>query len=282
MLALVFLSIGMSGSAEAAPASIYIASDDELDSFIATNGWPGDGSEGDPYQIYLLNIDATGNGYAIYLTNVHKHLIISDCTLENANHAGIGLNSVSNVTLAGNTIRNNADLAVEIYSSNNVTLDANDCWNNPLYGFSIRISSNIEVVANYVNNSDQGFTVEYVDNSSFSNNIFETMGYSGIYLYYSDNNTFSNNSVRDSWFGIYLQFSHGNSVDGTMCGYLDYDAIHLYESNHTKVTNSTLAGSNSYAGIYVGYSSYNLISNNKILDSTLFMTYYGVCLDVAD
>ena len=80
MMAIVLLSTGMSGSAEAAPSiPITITSDADLETQATANGWSGDGTEGNPYIIGGLEIDATGSSYAISINFVSKHLVITEC-----------------------------------------------------------------------------------------------------------------------------------------------------------------------------------------------------------
>lgn len=283
LMAMVSLSSGMSGSAEAVTSNpISIGSDFDLDLKAASNGWSGNGTEGNPYIISNLEIDATGYNFAIYLFDIHKHLVISNCILQSANLNGIAMVQVSNVRVENNAINNNGDQAILLYSSNNVTISGNYCTVNEDGGFLIQDSSNISVIGNVISNSYDGLILEHVDNSTVNNNLLTLIGACGIYIYYSDNNTFSDNSIDDALYVAYLQFSNHNTINGTWCGYTDMDSIYLYQSNFTAITNNTLEGSEMYAGIYIGYSSNNLVANNKVLDTTLFLTYFGVCLDVAD
>jgi len=282
MMAMVFLSIGMSDSAEATPSiPISISSDADLDSFIASHGFYGDGTEGNPYLINNLEIDATGHTNAITLSNIHKHLMIADCTLTNAGQAGIAMNDVSNVTIQGNTINNNGERAVMLEHSNNVTMNANDCTNNPTDGFRIVYSSDISVFGNYITNSYDGIYLGVVQNSTFEINQFPLVDARGFFVVESDNNTFSDNSILDSTHGLYIDGSDNNIINGTICGFMGQQVIYLWQSNGNQVTNSTLAGTANYAVIYLSDSSRNTIFNNTVLDPS-HMTMDGILLDASD
>jgi len=282
MMAAVFLSVGMSDSAEATPSiPISLSSDGALDIFITSNGFDGDGSEGNPYLINNLEIDATGHANAITLSNIHKYLMIAECTLTNAGQAGIAMNDVSNVTIQGNTINNNGQRAVMLEHSNNVTMNANDCTNNPTDGFRIVYSSDISVFGNYITNSYDGIYLGVVQNSTFEINQFPLVDARGFFVVESDNNTFSDNSIIDSIHGLYIDGSDNNIIDGTICGFLGQQVIYLWQSNGNQVSNSTLAGTDYGAVIYLSESSRNTIFNNTVLDLS-HMTMDGILLDASD
>lgn len=269
MMAVVFLSAGMSGSADAAPSGpIYIGSDAELDAM----GLPGDGSEGDPYILSGLEIDATGNSYAISINFVNKHLWISECILENSNHVGIEVWYSSNIWIQGNTIRNNADDAITLYSCNNVSMTGNDCWNNPLYGVAIRVASDIEVVGNYFTNSADGLNLENVERSELSGNLITYMNGAGISLKDSGNNTIYENEVNNNNAGIVLYGSNSNSVHNNTCDNNDGDGLSV-DYSHGNDIRDNLCSNNSVNGIAI-YSSEASSFSNNITNNSCFQNGY--------
>ncbi len=63
---------------------IRINSDAEFAQIAQQEGWPGDGSESNPYIIEGYEIDAQGVGNCIYIGNTTVHFIIRNCYLHGA------------------------------------------------------------------------------------------------------------------------------------------------------------------------------------------------------
>lgn len=80
-------------------APIKIQSDADFASQSVLEGWPGDGSQANPYTIESLDIDASGVNYAIDISDTNVHFEIASCSLHGATGVGVHLQSVSNFTL---------------------------------------------------------------------------------------------------------------------------------------------------------------------------------------
>ena len=72
---------------------IYIVGDDDFNDTATIEGWPGDGSSGDPFLIQGYEI--SGDDELINIRNTRYHFEIKDCNLTYANY-GISLQNVTN------------------------------------------------------------------------------------------------------------------------------------------------------------------------------------------
>ncbi len=104
---------------------IVIDGDANFTQTAGDEGWPGDGSAGNPFIINGLDIDRAGVvGHCINITNTQVHFTISNCTLTGANSSlgcGIYLDTVDNGKIANNIIRNNS-YSIYLYDSDYITI----------------------------------------------------------------------------------------------------------------------------------------------------------------
>ncbi len=110
--------------------AIYIASDADW----ATSGFPGDGTEGNPYMISGYDITGTG-GDAINIQWTTVHFVIEGCYLHGDGN-GIRLYNAENATLTDNNCSGNVYDGISISSSANLTVNIsrNVVLNNGWYG----------------------------------------------------------------------------------------------------------------------------------------------------
>ncbi len=83
----------------------------------AREGWPGNGSAGNPIKIEGIDVNGTGYGYGIYIGNTTLHFTIENCSVHNAsgdssasvyfNNEGIILYNVTNGSVKNNQIMGN-------------------------------------------------------------------------------------------------------------------------------------------------------------------------------
>lgn len=173
-------------------APIRIDGNSDFASQAAQEGWPGDGSPGNPYIIEGYEIDVSGHGHGIYVGNTTVHFFVRRCYIHNisgippypaheTNQAGIFLLRTQNGRLYGNNIHR---------------------------GFS-------------------GITLDYSDNNIIDNNSFSVSYKRGLFLLQSNNNIISNNTLfgpgRDHRYpvdGIYLFLSEDNLIsDNYLSGF---------------------------------------------------------------
>jgi hypothetical protein len=78
---------GIEPSREPTDPPIRIDSDTDLESQATANGWPGSGTESDPFIIENYTIEGTDEGYCIYIGNTTNHFVIRNCTVSNASYS---------------------------------------------------------------------------------------------------------------------------------------------------------------------------------------------------
>jgi len=230
---------------------IRINSNGEFAQIAQNEGWQGDGSENSPYVIEGYEIDAHGEGNAIYIGNTTVYFIIRNCYLHNATDqiypyfagAGITLYNVTKGKLENNTCSNNYGGICLSHSSNNLILN-NTCSYNNIYSI-------------------------YLDSSSsnvISSNICSNNNWFGIYLYFSNNNVISNNACNhNDESGTILDHSSSNLISNNTCSNNGYYGIWMYSSsNDNNIIINNLISNNTNYGIYI-YSgcSHNRIYNNS-------------------
>ncbi len=254
--------------------SINIQNDSDFQRLAAMHGWPGNGSETNPYVIENVEINGsifTNDDYKDYglitINNTRVYFIIRNCFLRDFNFqrgagillqnatngqvynceitniagtygSGIRTFNVTNMSFYNNTIHGNAETAFDIQSfSQLVTVENNTIYNN---GIGVQVggfSSNIIVSGNVIHNT----TYQY-----------------GIALFSTDAVTVANNEVTNSYLeGIALDHANNSIISGNM------------------VSNSGFAIGSDYSGIWVRYSSYNVIKDNFIFNNT----GYGILLE---
>ena len=209
--------------------TISVNNDTQLSELIASNGWNGNGTEGNPYVIEGLDIDAQGAPNAIFIGGTTQHLIIRGCFLHNTTY-GLG------------SLPNNGNCGATIYNARNVTLEQNVCTGSGR-GLALYQSANVTI-----------------SNNTCYGNVH------GIGLYYShDNFLVGNNCTSDATDGIHFEESTGNAIESNrviMNG--RYGICLVSNCNSNLVANNTVAN-NSNAGIRFSTAcSLNLVMGNLI------------------
>ena len=140
-------------------APIRIDGNSDFAAQAADEGWPGDGSDGDPYVIEGYEIDGTGYGYGIYVGNTSVHFVVRNCYIHN-------------VTGKDGTQEQNT--GIYLYKVQNGGFEDNILYNK--FGFVLRHS----------------------ENNLIHNNTITSVYGSSVHLWYSDYNTISNNYIFNS------------------------------------------------------------------------------------
>lgn len=236
-------------------APIAIDGDLDFQSQAVSEGWQGDGTEGDPFVISNYEIDNLG-GSAILIQNTRVHFLVNDSRIHDADW-GINLVNVMNGTVDNNTC---LACAIDIWvsSSADLTISNNDVSD----GFRIQDSDRVEVVSNDLSGGG-GMFLPSISNCTVTHNEINATADWGIWLHLlSDHNRIADNnctgisgtgiSVTESSFenviehnncsgsvtGIKLtDSSHNNTVANNIC--LDDVGKGIHLSN---VYNTTLTG----------------------------------------
>ncbi len=184
------------------------------DADFASQGWPGNGTESNPYVVEGLSIAAGGNCISISDTTVC--FVIRDCLLTGGNSGdGVSLENVIRGRVEGCVISEKSNGVYLVHSSNNSVVN-NTISHNDGDGVLVFNSSTNSVVNNTISdNSGDGVSLfDSSTNNTVVNNTISQNYDDGIYLYDSSSgNSVVNNTISDNVDdGICLESSSNNCV----------------------------------------------------------------------
>jgi len=221
-------------------------------------GWPGSGTEDDPYIISGYDIDAHGAGVALYIGNTTVHFVVENCYLHNASYR-------SRPYFNGDGLL--------LYNVENARIVDNYFVNNEINGILVRYGKNNTIINNTVeNNGAKGISLSY---STYNKVYGNKMKNDGIYLY-GDFDTFTtqdipkNNTVNGKPIFYYKNVNMNNAsvpleAGQVLLGNVSWLKIENLELNNTDV------------GIEIGFSTHIYVANNTIHDNNNdgIYDYYG-------
>ncbi len=266
---------------------IVIEGDADFAAQAANEGWPGNGTEGDPYVIEGYEINSSfGYGIQITLTTVHFIIkdtmirgqrflfgagillynvangIVENCTIQNHGH-GIYLYYSMGIDLRNNTMIDNGIIIegeyIEQWNTHNID-STNTINNKPVYylknqtGGMVPSGAGQVILANCTNIK--------VQNQELTN------GSIGILLGFSSKNEIENNSISsNNIYDVYLYNSDGNNITNNNISCYGYSGIYFEFSNENNIIGNNLSR-NFYGarGIYFDNSHKNKIEYNNISD----------------
>ena len=177
--------------------SLSIKGDSNLDLLAIEEGWPGDGSFKDPYQIQDYFFFGEGDIRIISIENTRKFVTIKDCYISSGKDYGIYLNNVSNIIISNSLVKNNS-AGLRITNSINISVLNNVIISNGWSGISFRNTLNSTLEKNTISNNSNGCFAENSHNLIISANIFSENRRNGIFLMYSSNCLISSNDFLDN------------------------------------------------------------------------------------
>ena len=258
-------------------APIIINGDANFNATVLAEGWPGDGSHGNPYIIESLDIDRVGlSGDCINISNTRVHFIVRNCFLTGANvsaGSGLHLTNVSNGEVTSNLCTNNT-LGIYLDQSSSNTV-ANNTYNSNRYSIVLISSNNNMVTNNTCTNNDDGILFSSSSSNTVINNTCTNSNDYGISLGSScSNNVVANNTCSSNNVGISLGSSCSNNmVANNTCSGNNY-GIRLESCSNNVVADNTCSG-NSLYGIHLLLSHYNTLVNNTCSNNT----QYGIFIE---
>jgi len=196
------------GSALIPHAPVVVDSDADF----VDQGWPGSGTESDPYVIAELEIDATGYRAGIFIGNTTSYFTVHGCLVQGATDAGIHVLNAVNGALLNNT-----------------------CQSNPWYGIVLFDCGEMDIENNTCSGSGDGIYVINSDDCSIVNNVCANLTGTGILLVSSENSTISwNYCCFNDVAGISLELSRGGVLSHNTCDG-NADGISLIDTCHDSV-----------------------------------------------
>lgn len=118
-------------------------------------------------------------------------------------YTGVSISDQSNISLKGGGTVGHYQTGILIDNSTNIDISSLNFTGNEV-SILVRNSSHIKIHDNNIYTNTAGVKSYDINNSSISNNYFESNDISAISLFFSKNNTLSNNSISSSLNGIYL------------------------------------------------------------------------------
>ena len=295
----------------------FIHIDDNWTDALLEDWCNGDGSWGNPYVIENVTIDASSSptGSGIFINNSkNEYFKIKNCTVYNAgsgiydagirleytnngtltknncsdNHrSGISLfNNCDNITISGNTVKDNTIYGIYFYKVSNVKLSGNRMYGCGVgnFGSLVERASHTIYVNNTVNEKPLYYYVNEIGlkadnftgagqvilincNDSVISNVNTSQGSLGIHLYRCDNNTISGTTANNNkQYGIYIENRcDNNTISGSITNKNALCGIYLRDICNDNNISGNTANNNTQYGIYL----FNLCDNNNITDNTV-------------
>ena len=203
------------------------------------------------------------------------NIMVSDLTLTK-NREGVLFAYTEDSRIENVTVNSN-HLGIYLYSSNSNIL-MNNTANSNWYGIYLHDSSTRNTLESNTANSNKcnGIWLSYSCNSNMlMNNTANSNNDSGIILCFSDNNVLKNNTANSNNGGISLSSDNNTLTNSTASS--NNVGINLRGLCNSTITKNT-ANSNHWCGIWLDYSSNNIITCNLIQNNTRhgFFLYPGV------
>jgi parallel beta-helix repeat protein len=219
---------------------ISIDGDADFASQAASEGWPGDGTEGNPYIIEGYEINASST-HGIEIKSTTYSFIIWNSSIKDGEkifygNYGIFLYNVTDGKIENCTIKNNR-IGIFLDQTKKIIINDNKIQNN-YYGINIDFSIDTSIKFNNLEESDTAiYSIDAIDNNITGNNVSNSE--LGIYFKESYQSYIANNNVFTDDYGIYLS-----------------------ESNQNNICNNSILGSMN--GIALIECSGNILKNNRL------------------
>lgn len=165
------------------------------DADFANQGWPGNGTQEDPYVIRDLYI--LGEPDCIQIRNTRVHFIVANCWLL-WGQLGFIIDNVTNAIISNNTC-DALDYGIQLIFSESIELFNNTCINSDK-GISVRDSNSIKIINNTCHNTDFGLLIFDSSSTEIVNNIIKNSRYFGCEIYPVNDNILTNNSLVNCGF----------------------------------------------------------------------------------
>jgi parallel beta-helix repeat protein len=245
--ATVFFISSPSTSAYTPHDPIVINGNADFASQAASESWPGDGTQGDPYIIEGYEINSSAEG-CIEIKSTSVHFIIRDSMFwggYNDATKGIFLDDVSNGTIENCTF-NYLGFSIYIESSESNTIADNSVLSSWSIGIFLDYSHRNELTQNNVTNSEFGFYLNYSHENKLNRNNASICIDTGFYLDHSDANNLTDNiAFSYSNRGINLLNCRENRLSGNR---IEYGGLIVWGAEKEYVSSQIIDESNTVNG----------------------------------
>ncbi len=238
----------------------------------------GNGTADNPYIIEGWEIDAHGEGSAIYIGNTTKYFIIRNCKLYNASYLsspyfdgdGIMLYKVANGKIVNCEIFDNEHNGIYLYiSTHNNIISNNNITNNSNHGIYLSSAYRNTIINNNIFNNDDGiYLLNGQHNKITSNNITNNSN-NGIFLRKSNSNTISYNNIAYNSNGTYFGYSTYSNIVVNNNITNNNNGIYLARYSADTTIKDNYFANNKY-GIHLYYSYNNIINNNSVFNTSAY------------
>lgn len=237
------------------------------------------GSINAPIVIERSNILINGQGYtvqvgpsetAITLDGV-TNVTINNIKISNSEY-GVFFHNTRRSLLNGSDISGIGTYGIVLESSSNNTLSGNSVRDAP-WGIYLYYSSNNTIVSSSVRDAPRGIYFYYSPSNTIIANSLENNTYSGIELSDSPGNEIRGNSLTSSAFGVNLQLSSNNTVTGNLIAGMENTGITCYRSSYNTITLNNITANN--FGIDLSSSSGNQVAGNNITKNRYGIFFYN-------
>ncbi len=284
-----------------------IDSNSDMDSAASSYGWLGDGSQSNPYLIEGYEIDAGGAGAGIYIGNVTRFFIISDCYIYGAdmdsepyypgaaialyNTEEVGRIQYTNTTMSeysvylstasANSIDNitsTCDNGIYLNNSDDVRISSVDMRNEEV-SIHLQNCSGVSIIGGNILTNSVGVLLEgseECDVSGLSMDMITDLASSLIKLTHSDKNRIFNNTLEGHKTAVmYDYYGFSNEIYGNTVRHAYY-GIHAYHTEYLAIHDNDLEN-NTY-GVESDHSRSLYAGSNNIYNSS----YGGIYLYYSD
>jgi len=246
---------------------ISIAGDSDMATWASNNGWAGDGSSGNPYQITAYDIDATGENYGINISGTTVYFAISSTNVSNAAKAGVRLDNVDHAALSAVNCSDNKE-GILVMNSADVSIDGSTVWSNDFNGTYAEGCAGVTITDMVAKlNTYNGIYLKTCTGVSVTGGTVQSNGRSGVYLTACPDGVVSGTDVSlSTMFGVFIKDSDRVNVTGVSSSSNGYSGIYVSEGSGATVSGCTVA-SNTRAGINVEYADYTTVDRCEVTGS---------------
>ncbi len=225
-LALLVLALSLSINATA-HQPIHIDGNADFASQAAANGWPGDGSQKNPYIIQNYEINALSDD-GIRIENTSVYFIIRNCSIYNGdigiylknvtngivenvncyeNLAGIGFNNSIGDQIRNSNFYENHYYGINLYSSIENSIYNCNVFGNDDYGIALDNSSENIIRNCKIYENGDGIILWFSNNNMIENCSSFSHYYSrGFYAFHSSENIIKSSSFYDNLIGLHISY----------------------------------------------------------------------------